>query len=419
MSPELVVSVRNASKAFRLFGHPGDRVKQFLSLGLKPYHKRFTALSDVSFQIKKGETVGIIGPNGSGKSTLLQLVCGILKPSTGSVEVRGRISALLELGAGFNPEFTGRENVYFQGAVLGISRERMERRFDDIAALADIGAFMDEPVRTYSSGMFVRLAFATGINTDADIFLVDEALAVGDAAFQRKAMQRMQNFVAAGGTLIYVSHDLESVRRTCSHAILLNHGRVMAQGPSKGVCDAYEALYLQTPPSTAAALPDAVAIEKTVASELDYGNGDARIARCWFENSQGQASDAIPCGEAFSWNLLVQVHKAMAPPIFGMMLKSIEGWNLYVIERSYQPADPQPLEPGAIIHVRFRLTNNLMPGKYFMDCGVRDGGGGMVFYHRRVDSAILTVYGGGSDMGLGFAYLAGHAEFHRIQGPAS
>lgn len=218
---DLAVSVRNLTKTYRLFGHPGDRIKQFLSLGFRKYHQEFIALRDVSFDIKKGETVGIIGRNGSGKSTLLQLICGILKPTSGTVQVNGQVSALLELGAGFNPEFTGRENIYFQGAIIGLSKEEMDKRFDDIAAFAGIGEFIDQPVRIYSSGMFVRLAFAVAINVEPDILVVDEALAVGDAAFQRKCYRKMENMTLRKTTLIFVSHDIESVRRLCQKAIFL------------------------------------------------------------------------------------------------------------------------------------------------------------------------------------------------------
>jgi ABC-type polysaccharide/polyol phosphate transport system ATPase subunit len=417
MPSDVVISVKNLSKTYRIFGHPGDRIKQALMFGQKHYYKEFTALKDVTFEIKKGETVGIIGHNGSGKSTLLQLICGILKPTRGDVQVQGRISALLELGAGFNPEFTGQENVYFQGAVLGLSRERMESKFDRIAALADIGTFMYEPVRTYSSGMFVRLAFATGINADADIFLVDEALSVGDAAFQRKASHSMQQFINAGGTLIYVSHDLESVRRTCSKAVLLKQGQLIAAGPTKGVCDAYEQFYLQISDAALVSQQRMVDIERTVTSELDYGNGEATIARCWFENGEGQPTSAVRCGEAFSWNLLVYVHSAMDAPIFGMMLKSIEGWNIYVIERPYSCTAATRLQAGDIIQVRFKLINNLMPGKYYMDCGTRAAGNDMNFYHRRIDSALLSVYGNSNDVGTGIAYLAGQVEFQRHRLP--
>lgn len=229
-SDDIAISVRNLGKTYRLFGHPGDRIKQFFSLGMKKYHSEFNALHDVSFDIKKGETVGIIGRNGSGKSTLLQLICGILKPTTGSVSVNGRISALLELGAGFNPDFTGRENVYFQGAVMGISTEKMDARFDEIAAFADIGEFIDQPVRTYSSGMFVRLAFATASRLDVDVVVLDEALAVGDIGFQARCFDRINQLRDDGVTILLVSHSMQHILSHCDRAVLLDHGEIVVSG---------------------------------------------------------------------------------------------------------------------------------------------------------------------------------------------
>lgn len=240
MADDIAISVRNLTKTYRLFNHPGDRVKQFLSLGFKHYHRKFTALENISFDIKKGETVGIIGRNGSGKSTLLQLICGILKPTRGSVRVNGRISALLELGAGFNSEFTGRENVYFQGALMGFTSAQMDERFDDIASFADIGEFIDQPVRTYSSGMFVRLAFATVIHSEADILVVDEALAVGDEMFQRKCFERLETLLGNGKiNLFFVSHNVRQVERICTRAFYLERGHIRQSGPSEEVCTAY------------------------------------------------------------------------------------------------------------------------------------------------------------------------------------
>lgn len=238
-SDDIAISVRNLGKTYRLFGHPGDRIKQFFSLGMKKYHNEFIALNDVSFDIKKGETVGIIGRNGSGKSTLLQLICGILKPTTGSVDVNGRISALLELGAGFNPEFTGRENVYFQGAVMGISKEKMDARFDEIASFADIGEFIDQPVRTYSSGMFVRLAFTVAVHVDPEILVIDEALGVGDAEFQDRSFSLMKKMQQNGLTILFVSHSITSVRNFCQRTIWLDSGAVLDIGNADVVCNAY------------------------------------------------------------------------------------------------------------------------------------------------------------------------------------
>ena len=238
-SDDIAISVKNLTKKYRIFGHPGDRIKQALTFGRMRFHQEFTALQDVSFEIKKGESVGIIGRNGSGKSTLLQLICGILKPTSGTVQVNGRISALLELGAGFNPEFTGRENVYFQGAVMGISKAEMERRFDDVAAFADIGEFIDQPVRTYSSGMYVRLAFAVNLLSNPEIMIVDEALAVGDMAFQAKCMTALTRIQDRGTTVLFVSHDIGALKSLCSRGIYLEHGTVQEVGPAGDVAEHY------------------------------------------------------------------------------------------------------------------------------------------------------------------------------------
>ncbi|MDO8442345.1 MAG: ABC transporter ATP-binding protein [Polaromonas sp.] len=240
MANDIAISVKNLTKTYRIFGHPGDRIKQAFTFGKVRFHREFTALQDVSFEIKKGETVGIIGRNGSGKSTLLQLICGILKPTSGSVEVHGRISALLELGAGFNPEFTGRENVYFQGAVMGVTKAEMDIRFDDIAAFADIGEFIDQPVRIYSSGMFVRLAFAVAVNVDPDILIVDEALAVGDMEFQERSISRMRDLQSNGTTILLVTHAIPAVRNFCRRAIWLDAGGLVESGDAGKVCFAYQ-----------------------------------------------------------------------------------------------------------------------------------------------------------------------------------
>lgn len=229
-SDDLVISARNLGKTYRLFGHPGDRLKQAMSFGLRTYHKDHTALKDVSFDVRRGEAVGIIGRNGSGKSTLLQLICGILKPTAGSVALKGRVAALLELGAGFNPEFTGRENVYFQGAMMGISRQEMDRRFDGIAEFAGIGDFIDQPVRTYSSGMYMRLGFAVSVNVEPLIMLVDEALAVGDEEFSVKCINRISEMRANGTSILFVSHSELQVREAATRCLLLNNGQSIFQG---------------------------------------------------------------------------------------------------------------------------------------------------------------------------------------------
>lgn len=239
MSSEVAIKVENLSKCYHIYDKPRDRLLQMLVRSRLQYYKEFWALKNVSFEIEKGETVGIIGRNGSGKSTLLQLICGTLTPTSGSIQTNGRIAALLELGSGFNPEFTGRENVYLNGSILGLSKEEIDARFEKIATFAEIGEFIDQPVKTYSSGMFVRLAFAIQANVDPEILIVDEALAVGDAQFVHRCMLRFHELQRRGTTIILVSHDSSSIKRLCDRAFLLKSGQLVLHGDSTKVVDAY------------------------------------------------------------------------------------------------------------------------------------------------------------------------------------
>lgn len=232
MGDEIAIRVNNLGKCYHIYDRPSDRLRQLFSRGGKRYYREFWALHDVSFEVKKGEAFGIIGRNGSGKSTLLQLICGTLTPTIGEVGIHGKIAALLELGSGFNPEFTGRENVYINGAILGFSSQEIDNRFDEIAAFADIGDFIDQPVKTYSSGMYVRLAFAVQVCVEPDILVIDEALAVGDIFFQQKCFQRMRELREKGTTLIFVSHDMSVIRDLCDKSVYLNHGKVSFCGSS-------------------------------------------------------------------------------------------------------------------------------------------------------------------------------------------
>jgi lipopolysaccharide transport system ATP-binding protein len=226
MNNSIAVRLENISKCYKLYKSPKDRLREALHPFRKRYHRNFYALRDINLNVRKGEGLGIIGRNGSGKSTLLQILCGVLQPSTGSVHVNGKIGALLELGAGFNPEFTGRENVYLNGAILGFSREEMDERFDDVASFADIGEFIDQPVKTYSSGMYIRLAFSLQICIEPDILVVDEAISVGDVFFQQKCFKKIDQILEAGTTLFFVSHNMAAVQRLCESALLLNMGRM-------------------------------------------------------------------------------------------------------------------------------------------------------------------------------------------------
>lgn len=244
MGEELAISLKNVSKCYKRYGRPVDKLKEVLLPG-KNYAAEFWALRDIDLEVHKGETVGIIGQNGSGKSTLLQIIAGTLTPTTGSVSVQGRVSALLELGSGFNPEFTGRQNVFFNGRILGLTQEEIETKFDEIAVFADIGDFIDQPVKTYSSGMFVRLAFAVAVSVNPEIIIVDEALSVGDIYFQQKCFERIKELKGQGTTLLFVSHDSGAIYKLCNKAFLMESGKLVLESKPKTVIDLYEAKLLK------------------------------------------------------------------------------------------------------------------------------------------------------------------------------
>lgn len=236
---EIVISVRNLSKRFGLYSSPAERLTEIFCPFVTKNCAEIWALKDVSFDVIRGQTLGIIGRNGSGKSTLLQVLCGILKPTLGEVTVNGRVSALLELGAGFHPEFSGRDNVYMNGAIMGLSRREVDKRFEEITDFAEIGQYIDQPVRTYSSGMFVRLAFACAVNIAPDILIVDEALAVGDAYFRQKCTKKIAEFRKEGGSMLLVSHDMTVIKTSCDSAILLQKGAILERGDPGKIADAY------------------------------------------------------------------------------------------------------------------------------------------------------------------------------------
>jgi lipopolysaccharide transport system ATP-binding protein len=282
---DIAIRASHLSKCYHIYTNPHDRLKQFVAprlqrmIGRKPkqYFHEFWALNDVSFEIKKGETVGIIGRNGSGKSTLLQLLCGTLTPSHGQVELNGRVAALLELGSGFNPEFTGRENVYMNAAVLGLTQEEVEARFDDIAAFADIGEFIEQPVKTYSSGMFVRLAFAVNILSSPDIMIVDEALAVGDMNFQAKCMTALTRIQERGATVLFVSHDVGALKSLCSRGIYLDHGQLKKIGNAAEVAEQYVRV-MREEMNVDNALPKTLVFDSASASEVEVSHSEFKVS---------------------------------------------------------------------------------------------------------------------------------------------
>lgn len=379
-SDAIAVSVRNLTKTYRLFGHPGDRVKQFLSLGLKQYHRAFTALKDASLDIKKGETVGIIGRNGSGKSTLLQLICGILKPTSGTISINGRISALLELGAGFNPEFTGRENVYFHGTLMGFTKAQMDVRFDAITAFADIGDFIDQPVRTYSSGMFVRLAFSAAIHADADILVVDEALAVGDQAFQSKCLAHMEKLRHGGHTtIIFVSHNIRQVERLCGRALLLDRGVIVSQEKANVACNAYfqhleSGIEESKAVSGRAVLP--VSLNGITVHRVTVAPGDLPITS--HEPLTVELEIGFP-QEAQGLEIIAGIHT--------------DDLVYIVLSSSSQVASLPTLGPGSHI-VSCSLSDNVLrPGHYWIGVGIYDQYGRELWRADYVQSFVVSMAG--------------------------
>jgi lipopolysaccharide transport system ATP-binding protein len=397
MHSDVAISVKNLTKTYRIFGHPGDRIKQAFTLGRVRFHREFTALSDVSFEIKRGETVGIIGRNGSGKSTLLQLICGILKPTSGSVQINGRISALLELGAGFNPEFTGRENVYFQGAVMGISKAEMARRFDDIAVFAGIGEFIDQPVRTYSSGMFVRLAFSVAVHVEPQILVVDEALAVGDAQFQAKCFQRIKSIQKNGGSILLVSHALEQVGHLCDRVLLLNDGNLLADGKTSETLTRYtkNALEVERSSEDRHSSDDPFSSHSSYnANETRWGNGAATIKDVCLIQDGVTNPKAFSSGLEIELRLEVEFHAIVNKPVYGLTIKADSGAELFSINSLQSCAEcfVSAQKAGDSIKACFRLRPFLDAGDYLISVGVAgETESGIIPHDRRYSSIILRI----------------------------
>lgn len=369
---EIVISVRNLTKTYRLFNHPGDRVKQFLSLGLQQFHQGFTALQDVSFDVRKGETIGIIGRNGSGKSTLLQLICGILKPTAGTVQVRGRISALLELGAGFNPEFTGRENIYFQGALMGITNAQMDARIDEIAAFADIGKFIDQQVRTYSSGMFVRLAFAAASHVDPDIMVIDEALAVGDLVFQARCMDRIRQLKEKGTTFLLVSHSMRQILESSDKALLLDSSNLVAYDSNVDAVIVDYEMRARNSTSTAA-LPGVAAGRKDI-NEVRFGTGEAAISRVTISQNRADTTTLHP-DQPMEISFQIEAKRPFASVVLGISIRqsgTIDLWG----DNNQLAGQPLSLHTGSNI-IKYTFSLPLNNGEYLLYCGLADVNGGL------------------------------------------
>jgi ABC-type polysaccharide/polyol phosphate transport system ATPase subunit len=397
-----IISVQHLSKRYPLYRRPLDRLREMVLR--KSYHQTFSALRDVSFEVPRGRAVGVVGRNGSGKSTLLQILAGTLQPSEGSVRVDGRISALLELGAGFNPEFTGRENVFLNGAIMGFSRAEMEARYAQICQFADIGDFIDRPVKTYSSGMYVRLAFATAINVDPDILLVDEALAVGDAAFQYRCMRRITELKEKGVTIFFVSHDLNAVKSLCDHALLIDRGELVAQGDPALIINQYQGILMKAEEAHEQAQEQAqeqtaeLTPSEDVRGTFRHGNRQAEILAVDFLGEADQPLDVSSTGDAVTVRIRARANRAMDRLVVGMMLRNRMGVDLYGTNTELQGVPLGPFQPGDEWEVRFRLRCWLGGGDYSVTVAVHsvDGISG-----DWVDDAIfLKVLGTKTSIGL-------------------
>lgn len=346
---DYAIKVSNVSKSYKMYGQHVDRLKEAFHPFRKKYHNYFNALTDISMVIPRGETIGVIGRNGSGKSTLLKIISGVLTPTSGVIEVNGRISALLELGAGFNPEMTGLENVYFQGMLLGFTKEQINNKLDDILSFADIGEFIHQPVKTYSSGMFVRLAFAVAVSIDPDILIVDEALSVGDATFQVKCMNRMKQFMNSGKTVLFVSHDPGAVKTLCKYAYLLDKGRLVYEGLPDKVFDYYNTLISLKAEQN---LPLA---EKMVERT---GNGKVKIDNIYILNSSGNKTDTFVSGERISITLEVSAYDDVSGITFGIAIRDRLGNDIFGTN-TYHLGVECSVSGGTRYSISFNLDLNL------------------------------------------------------------
>jgi ABC-type polysaccharide/polyol phosphate transport system ATPase subunit len=383
-----VVIVENLSRKYALYGRPVDRLKELILR--RPYHHDFLALEGVSFRVPRGQTLGIVGENGAGKSTLLQILAGVLQPTAGRVEVHGRVAALLELGAGFNPEFTGRENVLLNGAIMGVPEAEMRERLEAIAAFAGIGEFLDQPVKTYSSGMYVRLAFATAIHVDPDVLLADETLAVGDAYFQHRCMLRMAELQARGVTIILVTHDVAAVKRLCQRALWLAHGRVVDDGPPERVVARYLASLFGQPeqePANGTGASPATGEGAVVAAGMDadaelapphvdrrFGNGDAEIVGVGIFDEQGRPVTSVVHGRPFEVRVRVRFHRPVARPMIGFVFRDRLGTDLASTNTTLEGYRLPAAEAGEVYTVRFACEPPLLhPGHYAFAVTAADG----------------------------------------------
>ena len=382
----VALRVERVSKQYRIYAKPGDRLKESLTRGRWRWHREFWALSDVSFEIEAGTTTGIVGPNGSGKSTLLQIVTGTLEPTHGNVSYEGRVAALLELGAGFNPEFTGIENVFMNASLIGLSRAETQKLIPEIERFAEIGDFIHQPVKTYSSGMYVRLAFATAVATEPQILIVDEALSVGDAVFQHRCLRRIKQMQENGATILFVSHDVSAVKALCSRAILLNGGRVEADGKPSDVPNRYlglimerEEAYAAEPASSgngegveASTDFDMALAQPSATLRYTYRHGDrsAEVLNAEMLNAPRHTAELVETGDNLVARMVVRFHRDVDDPVFGFLIRNRHGISAYGINTHQLGVKFGRVKCGELLEVSFPFDCWLGPDEYSVSYAV-------------------------------------------------
>ena len=443
-----VIEIKDVTKTYKLYNKPSDRLRENFSITHKNYHRDHDALQGISLDVYKGECVGIIGTNGSGKSTLLKIVTGVVAPTSGTLEIKGKISALLELGAGFNQEYTGIENIYLNGTMVGFTKEEMDGKLQSIIDFADIGEFINQPVKTYSSGMFARLAFAVAINVDPDILIVDEALSVGDIFFQSKCYQKFMDLKEAGKTILFVSHDLGSIIKYCDRSLLIHHGKQIAVGKSSEIVDIYKKILVNQ--------FDEKDVEKLLNKEnpeendnkensehedaadeinetenlqtmnwdgiwknqmlnnsnaVTYGNGVADIIDYAIIDEKGKLTFSISKGSNFSIRMKIQFYQDVKQPIFAYTLKDVKGTEITGTNTMLEKQTIDQVKAGEIVTVNFDQNMCLQSGNYLLALGCTGfENGNFTVYSRLYDVCNLQVVSdhdtvGYVDMGTKVTYL--------------
>ena len=393
---EISIQVKNINKTYKLYSKPSDRLREGLGFGKKKRYTEFQALKDVSFDVYRGETVGIIGTNGSGKSTILKIITGLLTPTAGSVTVNGRISALLELGAGFNGEYNGIENIYLNGTMIGFSEKEIDERLDDIIKFADIGDFINQPVKTYSSGMFVRLAFAVAINIDPEILIVDEALSVGDVFFQAKCYHKFEEFKKKGKTILFVSHDLSSISKYCDRVVLLNRGDKVAEGGPKEMVDLYKRFLVHqedTQPVTTFTPNDGtwrggLQLNPQIS---EYGEKQAEIVDFGIFDEHGRLTNTIEKCTQCTFKIKVKFLQDLTEPIIAFTIKDLKGTEVTGTNTMLEKIEV-PAKKGSCVTVSFTQAMDLQGQEYLISFGCTGYlAGEFRVFHRLYDACSITV----------------------------